>query len=99
MGLIAHFDAEPALGTTIALDDQCYELVDAEPYVRKSDGVRTRLLVWETACPVPGCSASFRVRSGLHITSLRRRCDDHALATKLVKGRRGRRIKVKVDVA
>lgn len=99
MGIITVFAAEPAVGTTILLDEQAYELIAAEPYTRKTDGKVSRLLTWQTVCPVDGCDAAFQVQSGLSITSLRRRCEQHAEARTLVKGRRGRRVQVRVELA
>jgi hypothetical protein len=99
MGIITVFAEEPPIGTRIMLDDQAYELVGSEPYTRKTDGAASRLLTWETTCPVEGCLASFRAQSGLSITWLRRRCDQHANALTLVQGRRGRRVRVRVELA
>jgi hypothetical protein len=98
--MIALFATEPPLGTRILLDDQAYELVDVQPYTRKSDGRPTRLLTWETCCPTTGCDTSFRVHTGLTVSALSRRCEDHrftAVRFKPVKGRRGRKVRVQVE--
>lgn len=96
--MIAQFGTEPPLGTRILLDDQSYELVEAEPYVRKTDGKPTCLLHWETICPTKGCGQPMRVTSGLSIAGLQRRCEEHRLHTKPVKGKRGRRVQIRIEL-
>ena len=96
--MIAQFVTEPPLGTRILLDDQSYDLVAAEPYTRKTDGKPSSLLTWESCCPQPGCGEPFREKSGLAVSSLRRRCEAHRAGMKPVKGRRGRKIKVRVEL-
>ena len=99
--MMAVFAVEPPLGTRILLDDQAYELVEAEPYTRKTDGRPSRLLVWETSCAADGCGASFRTKTGMTVTSLNRRCEGHrftALRSKPVNGRRGRKVRVRVEL-
>jgi len=97
--MMAVFAAEPPLGTRILLDEQVYELVAVEPYTRKSDGKPSRLLVWETSCPAAGCGETFRPKSGLTVTSLARRCDAHREVSRPVKGKRGRKVRVRVELA
>jgi hypothetical protein len=96
--MITIFETEPPLGSRILLDDQAYELVGSEPYRRKSDGVMSRVLTWETLCPVDGCGASFRVQTGLSIKSLCRRCVEHKDPTSAV-GRPGCKVVVRVELA
>ena len=99
--MLALFASEPPLGTRILLDEQVYELVDSEPYTRKSDGKPSRLLIWETCCPTQGCETTFRVTTGCSVTTLNRRCEGHrftALRSKPVKGRRGRKVRVRVEL-
>jgi len=96
--MIALFATEPPIGTRIVLDDQVYELVQAEPYTRKTDGKASHLLHWDTACPTDGCGKPLRVLSGMSITSLQRRCEDHRVLTKPVKGKRGRRVKIRIEM-
>lgn len=96
--MIAKFVTEPPLGTRILLDDQVYELVEAEPYVRKTDGRPTYLLHWETACPAKDCGRPMRVTSGMLIAGLQRRCEAHRLHTKPVKGKRGRRVQIRIEL-
>jgi hypothetical protein len=88
------FQAAPDLGTTVRLDEQVYELRETKPHVRK-DGAPTRLLVWESTCP--GCGSSFVVTTGLSTKSLNRRCGACRKPLKIVKGRRGRRVKIVVQ--
>ena len=94
----AVFVTEPPLGTRIFLDDQIYELVEVQPYTRKTDGQPTRLLAWETSCPAAGCGDTFRVRSGLTVTSLARRCEAHREIARPVKGKRGCKVRVRVEL-
>lgn len=98
MGTPLHvFDDVPAIGTTIALDDQVYELIAIEPHVRK-DGVSTLLLVWSTSCAY--CADPMLVRSGLHVAALNRRCDVHKRPGQRVGGkRRHQPLKVRVRLA
>lgn len=92
------FSVSPALGTRIFLDDQVYCLVAAEPYTRTTDGRLTSLLTWETVCPTAGCGSRFQAMSGLTITSLIRRCGSHRSLTKPVRGRRNRKVRVRVQL-
>ena len=94
--MIHDFMKAPSLGTTLCLDEQSYELVAAEPYTRRTDGVQTVLLDWEAACPVDGCGTVFRCSTGLRVNYLPRRCEEHRNFTRPVKGKRGRRVKVKL---
>jgi hypothetical protein len=87
------FQALPAIGTVIMLDDQEYELADVEPYRRK-DGRKTQLLVWSTSCPV--CGASFQIKTALKSNGVNRRCAECRTPGKPVKGKRGRKIKLAV---
>ena len=96
--MITVFADDPPLGTRITLDDQPYELVDIEPYIRKLDGARSRLLIWETICPAAGCGDSFRVITGLSIRYLQRRCETHKRSLKPVKGRRGRKVRARIEL-
>lgn len=96
--MMAVFAVEPPLGTRILLDDQVYDLVAAEPYTRKTDGQPSRLLVWDTTCPAAGCGESFRAMSGLTVTSLARRCETHREVARPVKGKRGRKVRVRVEL-
>ena len=67
-----HFPKPPPLGTIIERPSgQEYDLIDAEPYVRASDGANSFLLVWQTECPES--RVRFQVKTGLHfqINSLR----------------------------
>jgi len=96
--VIARFETEPPLGTRILLDDQVYELIEAEPYIRKTDGQPTRLLHWGTACPETGCGHPMRVTSGLMVAELQRRCAAHRLITKPVNGKRCRRVQIRIEL-
>ncbi len=99
--MIALFATEPPLGTRLLLDEQAYELVATEPYTRKTDGKPTRLLLWETCCATDGCDVSFRATTGMAVSSLNRRCEGHrftAVRAKPVKGRRGRKVRVRVEL-
>lgn len=94
---IVVFSRAPALGTVVTLDEQRYELIGAEPYVRKTDGQNSTLLEWETTCPTPGCAESYRCSSGLVVTYLPRRCAVHRNPLKPVKGKRGRKVRVEIE--
>lgn len=87
------FRASPAIGTILRLDDQEYELAVTRPHVRK-DGTPTKVLIWETSCPV--CGAAFEVGTGLKSNSVTRRCEPCRKTGKPVKGKRGRKVRVEV---
>ena len=87
------FDRPPTLGTVLMLDDQPYELIEAEEHRRK-DGSPTTLLTWLTTCPT--CEQPFEVKSGLVCKAMNRRCDEHRKTGKPVKGRRSRSVRVRV---
>ena len=97
--VLADIPPDAAAGTLMRVDDQDYELVENEPYTRRSDGQGSRLLTWETRCPVAGCGEGFRLQSGPRISGLRRRCNQHIGQLRPVKGRRGRKMKIKVELA
>lgn len=86
----------PEIGTVVDLDGQSYEMRGTEPYTRK-DGEQTTLIVWETVCP--DCQSPFEVRSTVKSNGLTRRCKSCAKVGKPVKGRRGRKVRVKVTHA
>lgn len=88
------FASKPPIGTVIMLDDQGYELIEAEPY-RRLDGAPSWLLRWSTSCP--DCGTEFQQSSGLVSHAFNRRCTDcRKLKRRPVKGRRGRRLKIRV---
>lgn len=88
------FRSVPDLGTIIRLDEQEYELREAEP-TRRQDGSPTTLLHWSTVCP--DCRAEFEVITGLVSSALPRRCRIcRVKRTRPIKGRRGRKVKVVV---
>lgn len=90
------FDAEPAIGTVLHLDDQAYEMIGTKPHERQ-DGTSTELLIWQTECAT--CGSNFEVMSGLRSSGLSRRCAEHRRAGKPVKGKRGRKVVVEIDHA
>ena len=90
------FSFAPMVGTTLALDDQIYELRESRPASR-NDGSPTMLLDWETVCPA--CKLSFVTTTGLRAKSVNRRCGSCKNSNKPVKGKRGRKIKVVVFYA
>lgn len=90
------FKSVPKPGTTIALDEQRYELLGTEPCVRK-DGSPTHLLVWGTDCP--RCGAMFMASTGLVSKSLPRRCPScRVRARRPVSGQK-RQVGVQVKVS
>ena len=97
--MITSFTTDPALGARILLDEQVYTLVDSQPYTRKLGGGPSLLLTWETTCPEVGCGEQFRVTSGRTIAWLQRRCDAHKRGARAVKGRRSRKVRVRVESA
>lgn len=82
------FVDEPALGTVLLADGQCFDLVRVEPYERKTDGMASRLLTWAGRCA--DCGEPIEATSGLVVSPLRRRCDLHRDALRPVAGHRGR---------
>ena len=95
--VLAQLEPETQIGTILWIDDQPYELLENEPYIRLTDGQQSRLLLWETSCPSKNCGTTFRTKSGLTIAGLRRRCDNHLGVRSPVKGRRGRTVNVRVE--
>ena len=65
------------IGTTKTYKDQHYKLVGHEPYTRVSDGSKTSLAVWRSACAT--CGQPFVVRTPIRARNFqpRRRCDLH----------------------
>jgi hypothetical protein len=81
-------------GLIVMLDDQSYELRGSKPH-RKADGTMTELLVWETACAT--CGEGFEALTPVKLcNTLTRRCPNCRKPGKPVKGKRGRRLNVKV---
>lgn len=94
----ASFDSAPHTGTKLWADEQAYRLVGAEPYIRKSDGCPSQLLRWETTCPAEGCGRSFIVKTGLKISGLTRRCEQHRAGLRPVKLGRRRAVQIRVEL-
>lgn len=63
-------------GDRIVYDEQAYECVGFEPYIRK-DGEQIELLVWTSECVT--CGAPFRMRIARSILKpgFTRRCPEH----------------------
>lgn len=91
--MLFEFRRSPLVATILKLDDQAYELRGSMPHTRK-DGRVTQLLVWETSCP--SCGAGFEAMTGLTAKDIVRRCSACRDSRKLVKGRRGRKLKVQI---
>ena len=89
------FATAPPIGTIVRLDDQAYELRGTKPHTRQ-DGSASMLLDWETQCPK--CGAPFELTTGLKAQHLRRLCGACKDGAKLVKGRRGRKVKVSIEL-
>ena len=84
-------ESVPAPGSVLAVDDQRFRLIAAEPYTRR-DGTASALLTWSSACPT--CGTEFEVRSGLRTKALTRRCEVHRASSPI--GKPGRRIKIRL---
>lgn len=89
------FHIPPAVGSTLSLDAQRYDLVAVEDYVR-ADGLPSKVLVWRSACP--DCGASFEVKTGLKGKDLTRRCADHRAPMRRVSGTR-KPVEVIIDLS
>lgn len=87
------FETPPAIGSVLKLDSQDYELVDVRPYVR-ADGARSCVLIWQTLCP--SCGDGIEVTTGLRAQGVVRRCSRCRKIGRPVKGKRGRKVMVKV---
>lgn len=87
------FDHPPSIGTVILLDEQPFELSRTQPHIRL-DGQRTTLLVWQTECA--GCGDTIEVASPMKTNGLSRRCPSCRKPGKPVKGKRGRKVQIKV---
>lgn len=87
------FSSPPRPGTILQIDDQAYELREARPASR-NDGSPTTLLDWETLCPA--CGDSFTVTTGLKAKGVNRRCPDCKRPAKPVKGKRSRKLSVRI---
>lgn len=93
--MIFSFDEEPPISTIVWLDDQPFELGEVVDYTR-ADGSQSRLLRWNAACAQ--CGDHFEQFSPMISTGLSRRCVQHRKPGKPVKGKRGRRLKVRIEV-
>jgi len=87
------FSKAPAIGTVVLLDRQVFELVELKPHTRK-DGGTMELLVWQSGCA--SCGTEFVTSSPLRTNGLTRRCAECRKPGKPVRGKRGRRVAVKV---
>lgn len=69
----------PPVGFEVHQRYNTYRVTDVIPYVRKSDGKETYVLVWESECHDCGCK--FSVTTGMQINKyMNRRCAEHAQA-------------------
>jgi hypothetical protein len=68
------FKTTPAMGTTLMIEGQRYELKTVEPYLRK-DGQLSAILNWVSHCPV--CGDPFPFATGLTVVNPNRRCVKH----------------------
>jgi hypothetical protein len=92
------FVSAPSIGFGLLLDDQRYELVQVEPYIRR-DGARSAILTWQSECP--RCGNQFTVTSGLVAKALNRRCVHcRKIAYRPVSGKkRSEKVRVRSDPA
>lgn len=79
---IRRFKIIPPRGTVIRYREQAYRLISSQLYTRL-DNQESVLLIWETRCPE--CQVPFEIKTGLSITSLNRRCQEHKAPGKPVK--------------
>lgn len=70
-----NFTSPPPIGFTYTKWANHYELLSAEPYVRKTDGQQSTLLVWRSHCS--DCGAEFTTSTPLVFASQVRRCKMH----------------------
>lgn len=84
------------IGSVLYLDDQAYELIRIDDH-RRADGTTTHLRVWRSACP--NCSSPFEVKTVSRLAHINRRCTSCRRPGRPVKGKRGRRIKSRIEVA
>lgn len=91
--MMLNFEKEPAVGTVVWLDEQAFELAGTQDHIRK-DGTATTLLVWQSECA--DCGAAIKFMSPRKISGLKRRCADCAKPGRPVRGKRGRKIDVRV---
>lgn len=71
------FPSPPPIETVVNVNDQVFELIGAEPYIRKADGVLSFVLTWHSECNT--CGESYTTGSGLKVPNMVRNCDQHRM--------------------